>query len=459
MPAALAWITDRAPLLRFAALVLGAAGLACAWLAPGLFWLLLAGLAASGLLLLAWRFLPQATVLWLVVTGLSPEMALLDLIGPESFQATIAGLKAAQVGLATLCILRWGTDTDPRNPALAFAAMAVTGIVHGLHPGLSLPESARSLAGSVAPFAFAFSRPPRVWGQAIVGAVRWIPLVSALGGLILDLAGLRPAFIESGGWRLAGLGHPAFLAAICLAALYAGLIELFRTGSRREAALLAANLLILVLTGARAPLLYAAMVILLSLLLAPSRAVVAHARILLILAIAAALPLVWILADELSFVRLFNVLSHETGNLSGRDLLWPVFAAAVDGSPWFGWGIGAGNVIIPPNGPVARLLHTWAAHNEYLRIEVEGGRLGLALLVTLFACWIWRSTRDAPAHERVIMRLAFLAFAAHAATDNLLISTPACVLFTLVTAVHARTAGRCHDEGEIPHLLNAAAKA
>jgi hypothetical protein len=32
-------------------------------------------------------------------------------------------------------------------------------------------------------------------------------------------------------------------------------------------------------------------------------------------------------------------------------------------------------------------------------------------------------------------------------------------LFTLVTAVHARATGRCHDEGEIPDLLNAAAKA
>jgi O-antigen ligase len=458
MPAALAWITDAPRPLHLGAGVT-TLGLACAWLAPGLFWLLLAGLAGPGFLLLAWRFLPQATALWLVVTGLSPEMALLDLIGPESFQLTIAGLKAAQVGLATLCILRWGMDADPRNPALAFAAMAATGVVHGLHPGLSLSDSARSLAGSVAPFAFAFSRPSRAWGQAVIGAVRWIPLASALGGVILDLAGLRPAFIESGGWRLAGLGHPAFLGAVCLAALYAGLIEFFRTGSRAEAALLAANLLILVLTGARAPLFYAAVVILLSLLLAPSRAVPAHTRILVILATAAALPLVWMLADELAFVRLFNILSHETGNLSGRDLLWPFFAAAIDGSPWLGWGVGAGNVVIPPEGPIARLLHTWAAHNEYLRIEVEGGRLGLALLMLLFTCWIWRSTRDALPHERMILRLALLAFAAHAATDNLLISTPACVLFSLVTAVHARAVGRCHDEPEIPHLLNAAAKA
>jgi hypothetical protein len=37
------------------------------------------------------------------------------------------------------------------------------------------------------------------------------------------------------------------------------------------------------------------------------------------------------------------------------------------------------------------------------------------------------------------MRLAFAAYAAHAITDNLLISTPACVMFAFVTAVFART--------------------
>ena len=36
------------------------------------------------------------------------------------------------------------------------------------------------------------------------------------------------------------------------------------------------------------------------------------------------------------------------------------------------------------------------------------------------------------------MRLLFLAFAGHAFTDNMLISTPACVLFTFVAAVFAR---------------------
>ena len=36
------------------------------------------------------------------------------------------------------------------------------------------------------------------------------------------------------------------------------------------------------------------------------------------------------------------------------------------------------------------------------------------------------------------MRLIFVAFACHAYTDNILISTSACVFFTLITAVFAR---------------------
>ena len=47
-------------------------------------------------------------------------------------------------------------------------------------------------------------------------------------------------------------------------------------------------------------------------------------------------------------------------------------------------------------------------------------------------------TRRLPASDRRIIRLAFVAYAGHAATDNVLISTPACVLFAFVTAVFAR---------------------
>jgi O-antigen ligase len=147
-----------------------------------------------------------------------------------------------------------------------------------------------------------------------------------------------------------------------------------------------------------------------------------------------------VLANDLSVVRLFNVLTNEAGNLSGRDLLWPPFEQAAAASPWFGWGVGAGNAIIPPDSDLVRLMQTWTAHNEYLRILVEGGQFGRGLLIVLFVLWVVRHTRQLCRTDRVIMRLVFLAFAAHAYTDNVLIATTGCVFFAFATAVFARGA-------------------
>jgi O-antigen ligase len=69
-------------------------------------------------------------------------------------------------------------------------------------------------------------------------------------------------------------------------------------------------------------------------------------------------------AADMTGIRLFNVITNAAGDLSGRGLLWPAFEDAASQSPWFGWGIGAGNAVIPPQGAIAQLLHTWAAHNE-----------------------------------------------------------------------------------------------
>jgi O-antigen ligase len=151
-------------------------------------------------------------------------------------------------------------------------------------------------------------------------------------------------------------------------------------------------------------------------------------------------PVLALLAGELGGIRLFNITINETSNLSGRPLLWPSFAEAASASRWFGWGIGAGNLVVPPDGRIAQILHTWAAHNEYLRMQVEGGVVGETLLIALFAGWAFVHTRRLWPPDRRIMRLALLALAVHAFTDNLLISTPACVMFTFVAAVFARRA-------------------
>ncbi len=415
-----------------AALLVGA--LACGLWLPEMFGACLAASMAAGVATLALLYPTAFSAAWLIATGMSLEMTLHDLVEPSMLQTTIAAVKGAEIALAAVCALRFGARVDLLNPAWAYAAMLVVGWAHGLYPGLTATDSLRSFIGSAAPFAFCFCRLPRDWPDAIIRATKWCPLIAVLACVPLALMDLRPLFVDSGGARLAGLGHPAFLAGVCLPAIYACLTELYRFGRRGDVALLAANFLILLLTGARAPLAYAVGVTGLTLVAIPSAAFPPHARRLLLLLGACAVPILVLFAGELTGVRLFNVVETEAGDLSGRNLLWPWFEAAAAQSPWVGWGIGAGNMIIPPDGPIARLLHTWAAHNEYLRMEVEGGQIGRTLLILLFAAWVIRGTSRIRRAEGLILRFAFVAFAAHAATDNVLISTPVCVLLAFTTA-------------------------
>ncbi len=429
--------------IQVTAALLLAVAVACGLLvSSALFWMVLWAVAGAGVLLLAWRHTTLFCVAWLVIASASLEMTLNDLVGTEMYQTTIAVVKGAEIGLAVLCALRFGFRTDPLSPAWAYLAMLAAGMAHGLYPGLTPIDSVRSLIGSVVPFAFCFCRLPRSWAEAMIGAMKWCPLIVVLACIPLDFAGIRPLFVDSGGARLAGLGHPAFLAGVCLPAIYACLIELYRDGRSVDLGLLAANGSILVLTGARAPLAYAVAVMAASLMTIRSRVFSPASRLMFVLIGGAVVPLLIGLASEFSDVRLFNVVLNETANLSGRDLLWPAFQDAAEQSPWFGWGIGAGNVIIPPTGHVALTLHTWAAHNEYLRMQVEGGYVGRTLLIVLFAAWVWANTRYLRTSDRMIMRFAFVAFACHAFTDNVLISTPACVLFAFATAVFVRQEGR-----------------
>jgi O-antigen ligase len=430
--------SDRKGMVRAAAIGCFAASAACAVLVPPWFWLPFSPFAIAGVVLLVFRHTIAFSIAWLLLAGATLEMTLMDLVGPETFEPTIAVVKGTGLALALVCALRYGAVVDVWNPTWAFLAMFVAGAAHGLHPGLTFIDSLRSLAGSVIPFAFTFARLPRAWADAVVRTTAWIPLLNAAASAVLALSGLRPMFFEMGGERLGALGHPAFLAGFCLAAIYACLIEMYRDGRPRWHWLLAANFTILLLTGARAPIAYgvAVGVIVFSFVRSPGRR--AH-RLLPLLVLACLLPVLALLAGELPELRLFNVLSNEAGNLSGRDLLWPEFERAAAASPWVGWGVGAGNTIIPPDSELVRLIQSWAAHNEYLRIYVEGGQLGRGLLILCFVMWVVRHTARLLRTDRIIMRVVFLAFAAHAVTDNVLISTTACVFFAFAAAVFART--------------------
>ena len=136
-------------------------------LVPSWAWLPLVIVAVAAAGILAYRLTIALCVVWLLLAGATLEMTLSDIVGPAAFQTTIAVVKAAELGLALLCIVRYGPCADVFNPSLGFVAMFVVGVAHGLYPGLTPTDSLRSLLGSVAPFAFAFA------GCRRTGARQW----------------------------------------------------------------------------------------------------------------------------------------------------------------------------------------------------------------------------------------------------------------------------------------------
>jgi O-antigen ligase len=142
--------------------------------------------------------------------------------------------------------------------------------------------------------------------------------------------------------------------------------------------------------------------------------------------------------SSLSFIRVVGLTQvGDELDLSNRGLVWPVFEQAIAASPWFGWGAGAGKVVVPVGSALGAILQTNAAHNEYLRIAAEGGFAGLLLLLALLLLWSARGTRGLPRPERILLRLILAAFAVHSATDNTLIATTSSVFFIWVSAVFA----------------------
>lgn len=425
------------------AAMIGAGGLVvaagAAAVAPGLFLIALTAAAVLCIGVVVLAAPTMATVAWLFAVGTMPDMWLGDLWsdGPT----IIAAMKLTGLALLGCCVARWCVRPDPFNPGFAFIAIFGLSLAHGLHPSLPLGESVRSLLGSAAPFAFSFANLPRRWSRAVARSVQLHSTLRLTAGIVLGALGVRPLFTGQTGLRLAGPGHPAFLAGFAMAGIWASLLALLLGGRRRDIALLGVNFAILALTGARGPLAIASVVTVLALVFAPAPAFPPPRRAALLVTAGLALVAMVALSEEARGIRLLGILRGDEAGLSGRDLIWPIFRDARDASPWVGWGVGAGKVLVAEDDPLARLLGTTAAHNEYLRIGVDGGWLGLALLVTMFVAWTWWHTRRLSPTERVVLRLVMAGFAVHAYTDNVLIATTASVLFTWVSAAFAGGAG------------------
>ncbi|GLR68967.1 hypothetical protein GCM10010909_36490 [Acidocella aquatica] len=375
------------------------------------------------------RFPRAACVLWILLVESSPDVWAGGLFGGQ--EPATGLLKACGLSIVLALGLRHGWRRDPFNPALAFAFMFATGLMHGLYPGLGIAASLRSTIGSAAPFLFSLVRLPEDFCRTVQRTIIWAPLATVGFGMLLALSGQGHFYVtEQGAIRLGGAGEPAFLAGFALTGFYAGLMSFLRTPTRAAALPIIANFTLILLTGARAPLALAAVM--------GAGLLLAQRRLMLLAAAGAFASLGLIFFNALSFLRVVTLAQRgEAANLSNRNLIWPYFEQAFGSSPWFGWGAGAGKVIVPLTAAIFTLTGTNAAHNEYLRIGAEGGIIGLALLIGLLFLWAKRGTAALPAAQRWLMRLVFLGFALQSVTDNTLIATTASIFFLWTSTVFA----------------------
>jgi O-antigen ligase len=419
-------------------IAVGGIATATAWTMPSLFFLSLVLPAAALAICLSFAYPAGATALWLAILATCPEMWLGDLVGNGLL---IIGVdKAIGLLLALVCVARYGPRRDIANPGLAFAAMSVAGGLHGYWPGLLFVDSLRSLVGSLAPSAFSFARLPLGWSRRVIGVAILSPYLILALGLVLACLGLRPLYVlEVAALRLGASTHPAFLAGFALISIYALLLEITRRACASYLVLLGGDLVILLATGARGPLLIAAILILVVALLVPAPNWSWRSRGGLVLGLAAVPPLAIFAAPALGFLRVLSLAGQgDVTDLSNRTLIWPAYEAAFRASPWVGWGIGTDKVLVRIGTPLFDRIGTNAAHDEYLRIAVEGGGFGLIMLIFSLALWLRFGTRRMVGGERAVMICVFLAFAAHSATDNTLIATTASLMFAWVSAVFAR---------------------
>ena len=396
-------------------------------------------LACLGVVVL--RLPVAACAIWVLVAGSTPEMWVSNIV-PGTENLATALVKVSGLGLVGICILRFGLVLDLLNPAFAFVLMFFIGLGHGLYPVLTVGDSVRSLIGGAAPFMFSFSRLSRRWSAWVIEAVIWVPAVILVFGLLLAAAGLRPFLVpdEGGSVRLGGSTHPAFLGGFAMTAVYACLIELYRNGRNRYLVLMVLNFAILFGSGARSPLACAVLVAGLAFIAIRSQSFTLRKRVLPMMLGLMTLPLLLAVAATSKSIRLLTVLSGNAQGLSGRDIIWPFFEAAFARSPIFGWGVGAGKVLVDPDSRTAKLLGTTAAHNEYLRIGVDGGYVGIAMVMGFMTLWTWHRSRNMNRSDRIILRLVLFCFALQSITDNTLIAATASVLFAWVSAVFARGA-------------------
>jgi O-antigen ligase len=297
--------------------------------------------------------------------------------------------------------LRYWVDLRLLAPLVAYALLGLMTLTLSEQPALlTNVQIAESFVTVGLGWSLLAIRWPRRSARVLLQALALLPLASVLLGGVLAVFGLGWGYSPSGGTgavpRLGGATSPPQLAFLAIVGISASIVSsrLFRY--RYATALAILNALILALTvtrGSMAAGLILAVPVAVRYLRGSAVGIGLRRELrvlilLFVLAAAAAAVAPAIVARSSSYTEAGQI------NTSGREAAWEFFWDQAHREPVFGRGLGSGPVIDVPDW-IERGDFT-AQHNEYLRLFLEGGYVGFAIVLAAIVLTIALVARRFP---------------------------------------------------------------
>lgn len=283
------------------------------------------------------------------------------------------------------------------------------------YPGFSWSIFLNALNTPFIIFAFLIAIPEEEDQRILPKFISLLPILSALLGIIYQILGLRNAYgieFSTGLARFSGSLIPAYLSGLGLVGTFAAIQCLLRK-ERFALLICATNFGILLAAGGRAALASTILVCGASILFTNRVALISKIRVS-VAALVGALLFVAIFWDRI-------ITRFEGSGDNGRDLM-ASYLTSLHGQ--YPAGIGFGHQFFSVPEDIRIIVGSFAAHNDFLKLQVEIGDIAAIAFYSLYALAILRIVTRKWMRSDIMVVFAFASFLLLSRTDNAL-ATPA----------------------------------
>jgi len=397
-------------------------------------------------------FVFPTTVLTVAVVSLTFSPENLMVFDRLNLPMNVGAVHKFLVLLATIpMVLRYGVNWRINGPLFAIMLFLAASLVFGdVHPALTQFQIVKSLIALLIPWLFLSVKFDDKTADGLLIGIALMPIISVLAAIPVEMMGILNRVGEqfhniqvdyTGGSRLSGMNYPAFIAFFGYVSFLVCLHKVVIENRRGFIFLLLLNLALIIFSGTRMPSMLAVLLAGLMIFFASKETLKGSSKINLLLLGMVFVSVVMVFYWPQLEARMFAQTSDSAVNLSGRDEIWSYFIAAFQESPVFGKGVGAGVVLLED----VVIYSSTSAHNEYLRLLVDGGIVGLLLYIGGVVFHLAINAKYLTRDEKVLIFGFFFLLAIYSLTDNALTAPPTLVM-GLVVAIFLQKARLKHAE-------------